>query len=294
MITYKLLVILGDGLIFGLLATGVYIAFQWLRFPDLTPDGSFILGASIYVKAAGAGISPVLALALSIGAGALAGSCTAAVNKLVGVPTVVAGLLVSSALYSVTWLVLGRPNQFLDPMHTLIGNVSGVEGVGYLLLWLVLICSLTVAALVVFASSIWGLRTRAIGENSLLANDLGVSESRYTFLGLALANGIVGLSGALFTQRSFSADINMGIGITILGLTGLVLALLIAGSRRRVLVILLCLFAASILHKGITFMTLEFGMPAESFRLISALVLLATFFLVRASSVEFLKRLKWS
>src|SRR5205807_5615025 len=180
--------------------------------------------------------------------------CTAAVNKLVRVPTVVAGLLVSSALYSVTWLVLGRPNQFLDPMHTLIGNVSGVAGVGYLLLWLVLICSLTVAALVVFAGSIWGLRTRAIGENPLLANDLGVSESRYTFLGLALANGIVGLAGGLFTQRSFSADINMGIGITILGLTGLVLALLIAGGRQKVLVILLCLFAASILHKGITFM----------------------------------------
>jgi putative tryptophan/tyrosine transport system permease protein len=294
MVTYKFLVILGDGLIFGLLATGIYIAFQWLRFPDLTPDGSFILGASVYVKAAEAGVSPLLALSLSIGAGAIAGSCTAAVNRFVRVPTVVAGLLVSSALYSVTWLVLGRPNQFLDPIHTLIGNVSGTAGIGYLLLWLVLICSLVSAALVIFAGSMWGLRTRAIGENPLLANDLGISESRYTFLGLALANGIVGLAGALFTQRSFSADINMGVGITILGLTGLVLALLIAGNRRTVLVLLLCIFVASILHKGITFITLEFGLPAESFRLISALVLLVTFFLVRASSIEFFKSLKWS
>jgi putative tryptophan/tyrosine transport system permease protein len=294
MITYKVLVILSDGLIFGLLALGVYIAFQWLRFPDLTPDGSFVLGACIYVKAASIGVSPLVAIAFSIAAGALAGSCTAAVNRFVRVPTVVAGLLVSSALYSVTWLVLGRPNQFLDPIHTLIGNVSGVAGVTYLLIWLILICSLTIAALVVFGGSIWGLRARAIGENPLLANDLAISENQYTFLGLAMANGIVGLSGALFAQRSFSADINMGIGITILGLTGLILGLLIAGRRRKVLVILLCIVAASILHKGITFLTLEFGMPAESFRLVSAIVLLVTFFLVRASSVEFLKSLKWS
>lgn len=294
MIAYKVLVILGDGLIFGLLATGVYVAFQWLRFPDLTPDGSFVLGAAICVKVASAGYPPLLAVFCSIAAGALAGSCTAAVNKLVKVPTVVSGLLVSSALYSITWLMLGKPNQFLDSPHTLVGDFSGVTAVIHLLVWLVIICAATVAGIVVFGGSIWGLRTRAIGENPLLANDLGASERQYTLLGLALANGIVGLSGALFTQRSFSADINMGVGITIIGLTGLILGLLIAGGRRKVIVIVLCIFGASILHKGITFLTLELGMPAESFRLVSAVVLLVAFFLVRASSVDFLKSLKWN
>lgn len=294
MISYKLLLVLNEGLIFGLLATGVYLAFQWLRFPDLTPDGSFVLGAVVFVKASSSGLPPFLSLAVSIAAGALAGSCTAAVNKFVKVPTVVAGLLVSSALYSVTWLLLAKPNQFLDPIYTLVGDVSGALGARLLLLWLVLICSLTVVALVIFSGSIWGLRARAVGENPLLANDLGTSETKYTFLCLSLANGIVGLSGALFAQRSFSADINMGVGVTIIGLAGLILALLISRGRRKVWIILVCIFAASILHKGVTFLTLEFGMPAESFRLISALVLVVTFFMVRASSIEFLKSLKWS
>lgn len=294
MITYKVLLVLGEGLIFGLLATGIYIAFQWLRFPDLTPDGSFVLGASIYVKAAISGTPTMAAIAAAIAAGALAGACTAAVNRLARVPTVVAGLLVSSALYSITWLILGRPNQFLDPAYTLVGNVTGAAGARLLLAWLVVICGLTVGLLVVFSGSVWGLRARAVGENPLLANDLATSETRYTFLCLGLANGIVGLSGALFAQRSFSADINMGIGVTIVGIAGLVLGLLIARGRRKVPVILLCIIVASVLHKAVTFLSLEAGLPAESFRLVSALVLIATFFVIRSSSIEFLKSLKWS
>jgi len=191
-------------------------------------------------------------------------------------------------------LILAKPNQFLDSPYTLVGDVPGLTGVVHLLALLGLISTFTVGCLVVFAGSIWGLRMRAIGENPLLANDLGASERRYALLGLALANGIVGLSGALFSQRTFSADINMGIGITIVGLTGLILGLLIAGVRRKVLVVLLCIVCASILHKAITFLTLELGMPAESFRLLSALVLLVAFVLVRASSIDFLKSLKWN
>src|ERR1039458_6022923 len=99
MIAYKLSLVLGEGLIFGLLAVGIYIAFQWLRFPDLTPDGSFVLGACAYAKAVLLGVPPVVALLVAFCAGCLAGCCTAAINRFAKIPPVVAGLLVSSGLY---------------------------------------------------------------------------------------------------------------------------------------------------------------------------------------------------
>lgn len=294
MILYKVLLVVDEGLIFGLLAIGVYIAFQWLRFPDLTPDGSFTLGACFYAVAVGNGVTPVIGIVMAAVAGALAGSCTAGINKLVGVPTVVAGLLVSSSLYSLTWLLLGKPNQFLEPTLTLVGDVSGFVWAWHLLLWLCVICAITVILLNVFAGSIWGLRVRAIGENPLLAHDIRVSESRYTFLCLSLSNGLVGLAGALFAQRSFSADINMGVGVTIIGLTGMILGLLLTRGRRKIFIIILSVLAGSILHRGVVFITLEAGMPAESFRLISALVLVLIFFLIKNASTSLLKNLKWN
>lgn len=294
MLTFKISLILCEGVVFGLLAMGVYIAFQWLRFPDLTPDGSFVLGAAVYVKSVILGAPPLFGLAIAVITGALAGSVTAAVNRWVRVPTVVAGLLVASSLYSVTWLLLGKPNQFLARELTLAGDVPSDIGAWRLFFWLAGIATVVVCLLTGFSRTIWGLRARAIGENPRLARDLRSSETRYTFLCLAMANGVVGLAGALFAQRSFSADINMGIGMTITGLAGMILGLLIVGSRRRVWLVLTCVVIGSVLYKAVIFLALEAGLPAEAFRLVAATVLLATFFVVRSSAVDLLKGLKWS
>jgi putative ABC transport system permease protein len=294
MLAYKLFLILNEGLIFGILAIGIYVAFQWLRFPDLTPDGSFVLGASAYVKMVLIGFPPLLALVAAAIAGAGAGVCTAIITRFVSIPSVVSGLLVSSALYSVNWLILGKPNLFLEPKLTLVGDISGISGTVILLFWLIFFCVAIIIGLSIFSGSIWGLRSRAIGENPLLAHDLGTSESKYTVLGLALANGLVGFAGALFSQRSFSADINMGIGVTITGLAGIILGLLFTATRRKQYIILFGILIGSILHKTAIFMTLEIGIPAESFRLISSLVLVSIFFVVRKSNIEFLKGLRWN
>jgi putative ABC transport system permease protein len=294
MFTFQLSLTLSEGLIFALVALGIYVAFQWFRFPDLTPDGSFVLGAAIYVKSVMLGVPPVGALGISIIAGAAAGACTALVNRVAMVPTVVSGLLVSSALYSGTWMLLGKPNQFLDPNLALVGNIPGETGAWYLFAWVAGICGSLVLALAAFSNSKWGLRVRAIGENALLARDLGTSESSYTLLSLGIANGIIGLAGALFAQRSFSADVNMGIGITLVGLAGMLLGLMISGGRRRILVVLGCLVIGAVSYKAVTFLALEAGFPAESFRLLTAILLLAVFFAIRASALEFLRSLKWS
>lgn len=294
MYSYQLSLLLGEGLIFGLVALGVLIAFQWLRFPDLTPDGSFALGAAAYAQATLSGIPPSVALLAALAFGALAGICTAAVNTLARVPTVIAGLLVSSALYSVTWLFMGKPNQFIDPELTLVGNVSGATAAWFLLVWLAVIWLLIIVALTIAADSMWGLRIRAIGENPLLAQDLGVSEAFCRFSGLAVANGIVGLAGALFAQRSFSADISMGLGVTISGLSGMIVGLLIVGSRRKMPLVFLCVLLGGIFHKLVVFLTLALGFPAESFRLISAAVLLVLFVTISRGTSELLRGLRWN
>jgi len=294
MISFKLLVVLNEGLIFGLISIGIYVSFQWLRYPDLTPDGSFVTGAVAYAIATGSGYPPLIALFFSIVAGTIAGLCTGLINRLVKIPSVVAALLVASGMYSVNWLLLGKPNQFLTEQQTLVGNLPGIDGALALLFWLIGLVIAIGILLSFFAHTVWGLRARAIGENPLLAQDVGTSLTGYTVLCLAMANGIVGLAGALFTQRSYSADINMGIGITITGLTGMIMGLLIARGTQKIGLVLLAILAGSILYRGLVFLVLGFGVPGQSFRLISATVLIIAFALMRESATDFMRGIKWN
>ena len=192
------------------------------------------------------------------------------------------------------WRLLGKPNQFLEPQLTLMGDVSGVSAAWRLLIWLGLFSLLTVTLASVFGGSVWGLRLWAIGENPLLAHDLGSSLTGYTFFALALANGLVGFAGALFAQRSYSVDINMGVGITISGLAGMLLGLLIARQRRRLPVVVSCVIVGAVLHKLVVFLALEAGMPGESFRLVTAVLLIVIFFALKAISIDLLRGLKWN
>ena len=294
MLPFKILLLLNEGLIFGILALGVYVAFQWLRFPDLTPDGSFASGAALYVKASILGCPPIISLLAGLLAGALGGCLTATASKVIKIPSVVAGLIVSSALYSINWLILGKPNQFLDSQFTLSGSLVGVQAALTLFWWLLVICTVVVLVLRLFSTSIWGIKLRAIGENPLLANDLAISETKYTFIGLAIANGLVGLSGALFAQRSYSADINMGVGVTIVGLSGVILGLLFSRKRYSILVVLILIMLGSIANKAAIFLALEIGVPAESFRLMSATALAIIFLLVKSTDTNFLKEIRWN
>jgi putative ABC transport system permease protein len=294
MSAFQIFQVLSEAFIFALVAFGIYVAFLWLRFPDLTPDGSFTLGAGVYAISVGRGISPLAALVLAFGAGMVAGSCTAILNRIVRIPAVVAGLLVASALYSITWLLMRQPNKFIDPRYTLIGDVSGSAGPRGMALWSLCIVILTGFLLSVFSQTIWGLRLRAIGENPLLAQDLGLSRAKYTLLGLAVANGLIGVAGALFAQRSYSADINMGVGITIAGLAGLLLGLLFAAETRRIWLIISFITLGCIVYKGLFFVSLELGIPPEAFRLLSSSLLVAAFMLFSRTAMDMLRGLKWN
>ncbi len=291
---YQAFQVLSEGMIFGIVALGIYVAFVWLRFPDLTPDGSFVLGAGVFAVSVQRGVPALVAMLACFCAGAFAGSCTTLLNRAVRIPAVVAGLLVASGLYSVTWLVLQRPNRFIEPRYTLAGDTPGAVGAMHMATWALVIASAAGFLITILSKSIWGLRMRAIGENRLLSRDLGLSETNYTLLGLALANGLVGVGGGLFAQRSFSADINMGIGITIAGLAGLLLGLVFAGNHRRSSITVILILAGALVYKLVFFASLEFGIPPEAFRLISSSVLVVVFLAVSRAAMEVLRGLKWS
>ena len=294
MILNQLLLICNEGLIFAIFAFGIYLSFQWLKFPDLTPDGSFLIGACIYVKSAGIGVNPLFSILVATLSGSFCGIITACLNRFIKIPTFISGVLMSVALYSIGWLLLGKPNQFLDYKLTLVGDSVGIKYNFELLCYLIPIIGAITIFIILFYNSIWGLRIRAIGENSNISHKITKNNTLYYFLLLAISNGIVATSGALFLQRSYSVDINMGMGQTIVGLTIMIIGMLLSYPTRKISIILLLIILGSILYKGIMFATLEFGLPAELFRLGSSLILIIVFFIMRASSLNVLKGLKWN
>ncbi len=294
MFLYKLSLILAEGAIFGLVALGIYVAFRWVRFPDLTPDGSFALGASACVLVTNATGVFWLGLVTAIVAGGLSGVITGILNRWIGIPSVVSGLLVASALYSVNWLLLAGPNLPIEDTFIPFYFDSGVSRAAkqaILLLCIVLIC---LAVLGWFANTIQGLRIRALGENPLLARSIHYSETKATLIGLSIANGIVGLAGGLFVLRLYAADINMGIGITITGLTGMVLGMLLVGKSFRPLVLLISVVAGALIYKLLLFTSLEIGFPAQSFRIMSAAILATAFLSIKHVTKDILGGLRWT
>ncbi|MBS0203956.1 MAG: hypothetical protein JSS49_13710 [Planctomycetes bacterium] len=293
MLAFKLALLFGDSLILALLAIGLYVAFGWLRFPDLTPDGSFVLGAVAFVTIMGLHGNWLFAMGMAALAGALAGTVTAFVNQWFRVAPVIASLVTSTGLYSICWFILRKPNQFVETKWTLTGPLSGTVPSLILCSAVGLTVAAGVAVLAIFGSSLLGLRLRAVGEKPNLARDLRTTLFSCTVIGLAIANSFAGIAGAFFAQRSFSADVNMGIGITISGLSAVVLGCLFAGKREAPVQQLICIVLAAILCRTVLFVSLEMGVPAEAFRLVAAGLLFSVFAAANLLSFSPIRNIRW-
>lgn len=294
MIDLKLLLVFNEGLVFGIFALGIFLSFQWLKFPDLTPDGSFIIGPIVFVKFSMLGLPIFLSVILGLLAGFTLGAITASLNKFLKIPSIISGLIMSTASYSIGWWILNKPNQSLVLESEFFTNSSMHLNSVFLFILLMVTALIIVFLFQLFGKSIFGLRLRAIGENSKLSKDLLISEKKYYIVGLGLANSLVALSGILFIQRSYSVDINMGIGQTITGLIAMILGLLLSRKSMKIWLSVFFIVLGAIIHKAIILITLEIGLPAESFRLVSAILIILLFFLMRKIDDNFLKGLKWS
>ena len=222
------------GLIFALVALGVYISFRLLRFPDLTVDGSFPLGGAVCAVLIAAGTNPWIATLAATAAGAVAGMVTGWLNVKLKIMDLLASILMMIALYSVNLRIMGGPNVPLinDPTIFNLLQPAGMEDYVFRPLLLLVIVVAAKLALDWFFATERGLAIRATGSNPRMARAQGVNTGAMILLGMAVSNGLVGLAGAMFVQTQGGSDISMGIGTIVIGLAAVIVGESILPSRK--------------------------------------------------------------
>ena len=263
------------GVIYALMALGVFISFRTLNMPDLTVDGSFVLGAAVSAVLCTAG-PPIMGIVLALAAGALAGGVTALLHTWLKIQPILSGILTMLALYSVNLKVMSnRANIPLLNQKTIFSLPEWVPGSDYAALAVSSMVLLAVMLLLyLFLKTKAGLVLRATGDNEQMVRALGVSTDLTKFIGLVLANALVALSGALIAQYQSFADVGMGIGMVIIGLASVIIGEAVFGTAnllRRLMAVIL----GAILYRLVIAFALELGMPPTDLKLISAVIVCA-------------------
>ena len=222
------------GLIFSLVALGVFISFRLLRFPDLTVDGSFPLGGAVCAILISTGTNPWLATLAGTAAGAVAGFITGWLNVKLKIMDLLASILMMIGLYSINLRVMGGPNVPLINEPTLFTMLQPESIEDYVMRPIILLGFVIVAKLALdwFFATERGLAIRSTGSNARMARAQGVNTGAMILLGMAISNGLVGLAGALFVQTQGGSDISMGIGTIVIGLAAVIVGETILPSRK--------------------------------------------------------------
>lgn len=222
------------GLIFSLVALGVFISFRLLRFPDLTVDGSFPLGGAVCAILISTGTNPWLATLAGTAAGAVAGFITGWLNVKLKIMDLLASILMMIGLYSVNLRIMGGPNVPLINEPTLFTMLQPANIDDYVMRPLIMLGFVIVAKLALdwFFATERGLAIRSTGSNARMARAQGVNTGAMILLGMAISNALVGLAGALFVQTQGGSDISMGIGTIVIGLAAVIVGETILPSRK--------------------------------------------------------------
>lgn len=264
------------GLIFALVALGVFISFRLLRFPDLTVDGSFPLGAAVCAVLITHGYSPFVATIGATLAGAVAGLITGWLNVKLKIMDLLASILMMIALYSINLRIMGGPNIPLINDPTLFNQLqpAGIEDYVFRPLLMCAIVVLAKLAMDWFFLTERGLAIRATGTNARMARAQGVNTGGMILLGMAVSNALVGLAGALFAQTQGGADSSMGIGTIVIGLAAVIVGESILPSRRLILATLAVVIGAIVYRFFIALaLNVDFiGLKAQDLNLVTALL----------------------
>ena len=270
---------LQQGLIYGFMALGVLLTFRILGFPDMTVEGTFPLGAAVTAKAIVVGTNPLLAVLFGAMAGAIAGAVTGLMHTKLKVNNILAGILTTSAIYTVMLHVMGRPNTPLMAYESFFGQVlswfslsEGNFSIIIVLLVMVLIARILLGG---FLKTDIGLTVRATGNNEKMIRALGVNTDNVKLLTLVLSNFLVGLSGALASQNQGFADVGMGIGVLVAAIASVIVGEILFRGR-SISALLTGVIIGSILYRSLLALGLRLNLPAENFKLVTAaLVLIA-------------------
>ncbi|GIZ11017.1 ABC transporter permease [Pseudomonas sp. NCCP-436] len=264
------------GLIFSLVALGVFISFRLLRFPDLTVDGSFPLGGAVCAVLIANGTDPFLATLIATAAGAMAGVLTAVLNVHLKIMDLLASILMMIALYSINLRIMGRPNIPLIMEPTIFSVLQPEWLSDYVLRPLILLVVVIGAklALDAYFSTQQGLAIRATGSNPRMARAQGVNTGAMVILGMAISNGLVALAGSLFAQTQGGADISMGIGTIVIGLAAVIVGESILPAR-RLFYLTLAVIIGAIVYRFFIALALNsdfIGLQAQDLNLITAVL----------------------
>jgi putative tryptophan/tyrosine transport system permease protein len=220
----SLLGALESGLLYALMALGVYITFRILDFPDLTVDGSFTTGGAIAAVMITGGSSPWIATITAFLGGLAAGAITGLIHTKGRINGLLSGILMMIALYSINMRIMGKPNVGLLGETTMFSSVSPLVFMPIVVIAIKLLLDL-------FFRTELGLALRATGDNKRMIRSFGANTDYTIILGLSLSNGLVALSGALIAQQSGFADISSGIGMIVIGLASVIIGEAIFGAR---------------------------------------------------------------
>jgi putative tryptophan/tyrosine transport system permease protein len=263
------------GLIYAIMALGVYLTFRILDFPDLTVDGSFTTGAAVAAISITNGIDPIVAILMAFVAGLIAGVITGLLNTKGRINGLLAGILTQIGLYSINLRIMGKANVPLLGEDTAItplreaGLLGGPLGIGAFTLLAVILA----LVIVWFLHTDTGLAMQATGDNEKMIRSFGVNTDQQKILGLALSNGLVGMCGAVIAQYQGFADIGMGIGLILAGLASVIIGQAIFG-QRTILVAALAVVIGSVLYRVVIQLSLEVGLNPNDMKLVSAILVI--------------------
>lgn len=266
-----------QGLIWGIMALGVFITYRLQNIADLTVDGSFALGGAVCVMLIRAGVNPVLALIFAFLSGALAGMITSLLHTKCGIPAILSGILTQLALFSINLRVMGgRSNQPISvDKYSLVLSQRYVTEFSFRnpILLLLILSALIVALLYWFFGTERGSSIRVTGANKNMARAQGINTDLDITIGLMLSNALVSLSGALFSQYSGSSDVNMGRGAIVIGLAAVIIGEVLFGKiKHNFAGTLSFIVLGSVVYYLVIQITLQLGLSTNDLKLISALI----------------------
>ena len=265
-----------QGLMWSMLAIGVFLSFRVLDVPDMTCEGSFPLGAAIAASLISVDINPMWAVFAAIAGGILAGGITGILYTKLKIPAILSGILTMIALYSINLHVMGKANISLlrtDTIFSFPSNLFHVDPAAASFMVPTFLLLIIAAFIYWFFGTELGMCIRATGDNPQMVRAQGVNTDSMIILGLCLSNGLIGLCGAVVAQNNGFADVGMGIGTIVIGLASVIIGEVILGAD-SFSTSLIAVVLGSVIYRVVIAIVLYLGMPPNDLKLFTAIIVM--------------------
>lgn len=260
------------GLLYSALSLGTITSFRIIGFPDMTPDGSFLIGAALSGVCILNGSPWWLSILIGCLGGAICGLLTALLYLKFHISKLLSGILNMTMLYSVSLRIMGRSNLSLQSSGNTIWQITNPTDNLYISLFLcIFIVSILIAIYLFFLKTITGLRLRALGDSESTFRNKGFHVSTYTYMGLSISNAFAALSGALVSQYQCFVDVGMGTGVVIISLAGVIIGETLL-KPEKIPILLIAAVLGMIIYEGVITLCLQMGLPATDLKIATAVM----------------------